>query len=61
MKLDQNVKPETYLKKNVKSFRELIIKPYRIIFKIENDSVYIMGVFDGKRDLEEILIDRLIR
>ncbi len=46
---------------NIKSFRELIISPYRIVFKIENKAVYIAGVFDGRRDLEDILIDRLIR
>ena len=43
------------------SYRDLIIARYRIIFKVENDIVFILGVFDGRRDLEEILIDRIIR
>ena len=46
---------------NILSYRDLILTPYRIMFKVEKDIVYILGVFDGRRDLEEILIDRIIR
>ncbi|MCI0496049.1 type II toxin-antitoxin system RelE/ParE family toxin [candidate division KSB1 bacterium] len=45
---------------DIDSFRELILNPYRVIFKIVNDAVFIMAVLDGRRDLEDILLDRLI-
>ncbi|MBC8181607.1 type II toxin-antitoxin system RelE/ParE family toxin [candidate division KSB1 bacterium] len=46
---------------NILSYRDLILTPYRIMFKVERNIVYILGVFDCRRDLEEILIDRIIR
>jgi len=45
---------------DVDAFRELILNPYRVIFKITNDSVFIMAVLDGRRDIEDILLERLI-
>jgi toxin ParE1/3/4 len=45
---------------NVANYRELIIKPYRLIFRIEGQEVLILGVFDSRRDLEQVLIDRIL-
>lgn len=33
----------------------------KILKKIEKESVFIMGVFDSRRNLEDILMNRLIR
>ena len=53
--------PPEFKEIKILSYRDLILMPYRIIFKVEQNIVYILGVFDGRRDLEEILIDRIIR
>jgi toxin ParE1/3/4 len=45
---------------NVANYRELIIKPYRLIFRIEGQKILILGVLDGRRDLEQVLIDRIL-
>jgi plasmid stabilization system protein ParE len=45
---------------DIDAFRELILNPYRVIFKISNDSIFIMAVLDGRRDLEDILIERIL-
>ena len=37
-------------------YREIIIDYWRIIYKIENNLVYIMLVIDGRRNLEDILL-----
>jgi len=42
-------------------YRELIITPWRLIYQIDNNSVQILGFFDGRRDLEDILYERLTR
>ena len=37
---------------NIESFREIIISPWRIIYKIEKNRVLILAVFDGRRNIE---------
>ena len=45
----------------VLAFRELIVKPYRIMYRINGNGVTVLAVFDGRRDLEEVLLERLVR
>lgn len=46
---------------NVNQFLELHFKPYRIIYEIETKKVFVHGVFDGRRDLQDLLSRRLLR
>jgi len=46
---------------NIESYRELIISPWRIIYRIEDEKVFILAVFDGRRNFEDILLDRFIK
>jgi len=46
---------------NVYNYKEIHFKPYRIIYQIIEKKVYIHCVFDGRRDLQEILESRLFR
>jgi toxin ParE1/3/4 len=43
----------------VEVYREIIVDPYRIMIHVQNTSVWILGVFDGRRDFEEILMQRI--
>jgi plasmid stabilization system protein ParE len=45
----------------MRSWREIIARPYRIIYRIEGDTVTVPAAFDGRRDLEDVLLDRLVR
>jgi addiction module RelE/StbE family toxin len=45
----------------LREYRELLPKPYRIIYRVEKARVIVLGVFDGRRNLEDILLDRLVR
>lgn len=45
----------------VQEFRELIISPYSVFFRITGRTVGILAVLDRRRDLEEILIQRALR
>lgn len=42
-------------------YRELIVAPWRIIYRLEEDKLYVMAVFDGRRNLEDLLLERLSR
>lgn len=45
----------------IRSWRELVVKPYRIIYRVAEKDVYVLAIFDGRRDLEDVLLERLIR
>jgi toxin ParE1/3/4 len=42
-------------------FRELILKPYRIIYSVTRSEVFVYCIFDGRRDLQDLLEERLLR
>ena len=42
-------------------YREVFFKPYRIIYQIINRDVYIHCILDGRRDLQTLLQQRLMR
>ena len=41
-------------------YRELMIPPWRLIYKTEENKVWILAVIDGRRNVEDILLDRFI-
>ncbi len=45
----------------VTEFRELKYKPYRVIYSLESTTVYVHCVLDGRRDIQTILQERLLR
>ncbi|HRP69931.1 MAG TPA: type II toxin-antitoxin system RelE/ParE family toxin [Turneriella sp.] len=45
---------------NIFIFREIFTNPWRIFYRAEKQRVYILAIFDGRRDLEEIIIKRLL-
>jgi plasmid stabilization system protein ParE len=45
----------------VTEFRERIVRPYRICFRLHGSDLVLVAVLDGRRDLEEILVDRALR
>lgn len=45
---------------NILTYRELIDPPWRIIYKVEQNNVWVLAVIDGRRNVEDILLDRFI-
>jgi toxin ParE1/3/4 len=41
-------------------YRELIIPPWRIIYRISEKKVYVLSVLDARQNVEDILLKRLI-
>lgn len=45
----------------ISQYRELIIAPWRIIYRISDSSVYVLSVIDSRQNVEDILLHRLVR
>jgi len=45
----------------IKNYLEIHYKPYRIIYEIESNLVYIHSVLDGRRNIQDILNNRILR
>ncbi len=42
-------------------YREIVVKPWRVIYRVEARSVYVLSVIDGRRNVEDVLLARLLR
>ncbi len=41
-------------------YRELIISPWRVIYRISERNVYVLSILDSRQNIEDILLKRLI-
>ncbi len=46
---------------HIRDYRELVIAPYRLVYRSAGNRVFILGVFDSRRNLEDVLLDRIVR
>jgi toxin ParE1/3/4 len=53
--------PHELIQTGIKSYLEIHHKPYRIIYEIEDNLIYIHSVIDGRRNIQEILSNRFLR
>jgi addiction module RelE/StbE family toxin len=42
------------------SYRELIISPWRVIYRTSDQKVYVLAVLDSRRSTDDILIERFL-
>ena len=47
------------LDQGITTYREMIVAPWRIIFRIEKKDIYVLSVIDGRRNVEDVLLYRL--
>lgn len=45
----------------VLDFRETLLGPYRIAYEVIGHEVHVHAVLDGRRDLQDLLVERLLR
>ncbi len=45
----------------MREYRQIFFKPYRIIYRIISDAVYVYLIVDGRRDMQSLLARRLVR
>ena len=46
---------------NIHKFRELIINPWRLMYKIDRGNIFVLALIDGRRNIEDILLNRQLR
>jgi toxin ParE1/3/4 len=44
----------------ITQYRELIIAPWRILYRISERTVYVLSVLDSRQNVEDILLNRLL-
>ena len=44
----------------IMQYRELIVSPWRIMFRITEMKVYVLSVVDARRNIEDVLLKRLV-
>jgi len=49
------------LAKNIKDYRQIIESPWKIVYKVDNNIVNILTIIDSRRNLQEILIRKLLK
>jgi len=42
-------------------YRELVIFPWRVMYRIHKKTVYILAIIDSRRNVEDILLEKLIK
>lgn len=45
----------------IANYRELLPSPWRVIYRIEQKTVFVTALLDGRRDLEDLLLERVVR
>jgi len=51
--------PQELLLLGNRSYRQIFFKPYRILYRIRGNTVFVGVVADGRRNLQKLLIRRL--
>ncbi len=52
--------PKELLALGIREYRQVFFKPYRIIYRIARQQVYIYLIADGRRDMQSLLARRLL-
>ncbi|MBU2520909.1 MAG: type II toxin-antitoxin system RelE/ParE family toxin [Proteobacteria bacterium] len=57
---ERGVYPKELQPLGIRDYREIFFKPYRIIYRIDNENVYVYLIVDGRRDMQTLLQRRLL-
>ena len=45
----------------VTAYRELVRAPWRILYRVDGGAAHVVAVLDGRRNVEDLLLSRLVR
>ena len=57
---ERGVYPKELLKLGIREYREVFLKPYRIIYRVMDKNVYVLLIVDDRRDMQSLLQRRLL-
>ncbi len=52
--------PTQLLDLGIREYREIFFKPYRIIYRVMSNNVFVLVIGDGRRDMQALLLRRLL-
>lgn len=52
--------PTELLDIGIREYREIFFRPYRIIYRVMKNNVYVLLIADGRRDMQTLLQRRLL-
>jgi toxin ParE1/3/4 len=58
---ERGVHPRELIALGLRDFRQIFFKPYRIIYRMMGNNVYVLLIADGRRDMQKLLQRRLIQ
>jgi len=58
---ERGVYPKELVAIGLREYREVFFKPYRILYRVICNRVYVMLIADGRRDMQALLQRRLLR
>ena len=53
--------PRELLDLGIRDYREVFFKPYGIVYRVTEDTVYVLVIVDGRRDMQSLLQRRLLQ
>ena len=57
---EQGSYPKELLALGIRDYREVYFKPYRMIYRVVDENVYVFLIADGRRDMQTLLQRRLL-
>jgi len=57
---DRGAYPKELVALGIREYREVLFKPYRIIYRVMDKNIYVMLIADGRRDMQSLLQRRLL-
>ena len=57
---DRGSHPKELLKLGIREYRQVFFKPYRLVYRVKQEKVYVHLIADGRRDMQSLLTRRLL-
>lgn len=57
---ERGSRPRELLALGVGDYHQVFFKPYRIIYTIRGEAIYVLLIADGRRDMESLLQSRML-
>ncbi len=58
---ERGTHPKELMKLGIRDFRQVILRPYRLIYRMAGNQVFLLLVADGRRDFQSLLERRILR
>ncbi|HTR24399.1 MAG TPA: type II toxin-antitoxin system RelE/ParE family toxin [Terriglobales bacterium] len=57
---ERGAHPKELVSLGIRDYRQIFFKPYRVIYRVVGQRVYVYLIVDGRRDMQTVLARRLL-